>query len=153
MKKIYLQSIIARVFFPVTLCIIGGFSIYDLITNPEIVDIYTPIIFFAFALVFFLMSRIYYIQIDEKNDRIIFHFSLNKEFNTTRVLSSIRLLRVEKENFSTLVFKWVNYYDKEERVVYRVFHGSLCPDLQCKRINKQLTKTFKKIESKKDKTN
>lgn len=153
MKKIYMFGPIARVWVPLNLCCWGGYSIYLLIDelDPDILLI--SILFLALALVIFLFTHSQYVKIDGKNDWITFHFSFKKEYDNTRKLSSIRLLRVEREGHLALIFKWVNYYDEEEKIVYKLFRGGFLPDLQCKRINRQLTKTMKKIELKKNKKN
>ncbi len=154
MKKIYMFGLIARVWVPILFCCIGGYLIYDLIANPGADNsIFLPIFFLTFALVDYLTMHREYIQIDEKNDIITFHFSYKKEFNKTRKLSSIRLLRVEHEGFSAFTFKWVNSYGEEEKTACFIFLSGVFPKIICARINRQLAKAIKDIESKKDKTN
>lgn len=147
-------GIIARVWAPILSCCIGGYLIYDLIANPGADNsIFLPIFFLTFALVDYLTMHREYIQIDEKNDIITFHFSYKKEFNKTRKLSSIRLLRVEHEGFSAFTFKWVNSYGEDEKTACFIFLSGVFPKIICARINRQLAKAIKNIESKKDKTN
>lgn len=154
MKKIYMFGLIARVWAPILSCCIGGYLIYDLIANPGADNsIFLPIFFLTFALVDYLTMHREYIQIDEKNDIITFHFSYKKEFNKTRKLSSIRLLRVEHEGFSAFTFKWVNSYGEDEKTACFIFLSGVFPKIICARINRQLAKAIKNIESKKDKTN
>ena len=154
MKKIYMFGPIARVWAPILSCCIGGYLIYDLIANPGADNsIFLPIFFLTFALVDCLTMHREYIQIDEKNDIITFHFSYKKEFNKTRKLSSIRLLRVEHEGFSAFTFKWVNSYGEDEKTACFIFLSGVFPKIICARINRQLAKAIKNIESKKDKTN
>lgn len=145
---------IARVWVPILSCGIGGYLIYDLIANPGADNsVFLPIFFLTFALVDYLTMHREYIQIDEKNDIITFHFSYKKEFNKTRKLSSIRLLRVEHEGFSAFTFKWVNSYGEDEKTACFIFLSGVFPKIICARINRQLAKAIKNIESKKDKTN
>lgn len=154
MKKIYMFGPIARVWVPILSCGIGGYLIYDLIANPGADNsVFLPIFFLTFALVDYLTMHREYIQIDEKNDIITFHFSYKKEFNKTRKLSSIRLLRVEHEGFSAFTFKWVNSYGEDEKTACFIFLSGVFPKIICARINRQLAKAIKNIESKKDKTN
>lgn len=154
MKKIYMFGPIARVWAPILSCCIGGYLIYDLIANPGADNsIFLPIFFLTFALVDYLTMHREYIQIDEKNDIITFHFSYKKEFNKTRKLSSIRLLRVEHEGFSAFTFKWVNSCGEDEKTACFIFLSGVFPKIICARINRQLAKAIKNIESKKDKTN
>lgn len=153
MKKIYMFGLIARVWVPLSLCCWGGYAIYVLIDDPDHDILLIPILFLVLALVIFLLTHSQYVKIDGKNDWITFHFSLKKEYDNMRKLSSIHSLRVEREEHSALIFKWVNYYDEEERIVYKLFRGGLLPEVQCKRINRQLAKAIKDIEAKKDKTN
>lgn len=154
MKKIYMFGLIARVWAPILSCCIGGYLIYDLIANPGADNsIFLPIFFLTFALVDYLTMHRQYIQIDEKNDIITFHFSYKKEFNKTRKLSSIRLLRVEHEGFSAFTFKWVNYYDAEEKETCFIYLSGFFPKIKCARINRQLAKAIKKIQAKKVKNN
>lgn len=154
MKKIYMFGPIARVWAPILSCCIGGYLIYDLIANPGADNsIFLPIFFLTFALVDYLTMHREYIQTDEKNDIITFHFSYKKEFNKTRKLSSIRLLRVEHEGFSAFTFKWVNSYGEDEKTACFIFLSGVFPKIICARINRQLAKAIKNIESKKDKTN
>ena len=154
MKKKYMFGPIARVWAPILSCCIGGYLIYDLIANPGADNsIFLPIFFLTFALVDYLTMHREYIQIDEKNDIITFHFSYKKEFNKTRKLSSIRLLRVEHEGFSAFTFKWVNSYGEDEKTACFIFLSGVFPKIICARINRQLAKAIKNIESKKDKTN
>ena len=87
------------------------------------------------------------------NQLLFLTMNYKKEFNKTRKLSSIRLLRVEHEGFSAFTFKWVNSYGEDEKTACFIFLSGVFPKIICARINRQLAKAIKNIESKKDKTN